>query len=81
MGLRTLSVTSEIDHYKITIRSISDQYKITNFNRLHIPPKMFVDLVQISQIKHIIKWINTKYDYHHNQTSSMNENMAITVTN
>ena len=44
IGLRTLGVTGEIDHYKITIRSIWDQYRITNFNRLHIPPKMFVDL-------------------------------------
>ena len=44
MGLKTLSATGEIDHYKINIRSISNQYKITSFNQLHIPPKMFVDL-------------------------------------
>ena len=30
-----MSVTGEIDHYKITIRSIIDQYKITNFDGLH----------------------------------------------
>ena len=28
--------------------SILDQYKIINFNRLHIPPKMFVDLLNQS---------------------------------
>ena len=44
IGLRTLCVTGEIDHYKITIGSIIDQYRITNFDQLHIPPKMFVDL-------------------------------------
>ena len=54
--------------------SILDQYKIINFNRLHIPPKMFVDL------NFTIKQINNKY-YHYNQTSSMNENMATTATN
>ena len=36
IGLRTLGVTGEIDHYKITIGSIWDQYRITNFNRLHL---------------------------------------------
>ena len=33
MGLKTLSVTGEIDHYEINIGSISDQYKITSFRR------------------------------------------------
>ena len=53
MRLRTLSVTGEMDHHKINIGSILDQYKITSFDGLHIPPKMFVDLnftIQISQI-------------------------------
>ena len=35
IGLRTVGATGEIDHYRITIGSIWDQYRITNFNRLH----------------------------------------------
>ena len=39
-----MGVNGETDQNKINIGSILDQYKITSFNRLHIPPKMFVDL-------------------------------------
>ena len=52
-----MSVNGETDQYKINIRSILDQYKITSFVWLHIPPKMFVDLpkqveVNITNYKH-----------------------------
>ena len=30
IGLKLMGVTGEIDHYKITIGSITDRYRITN---------------------------------------------------
>ena len=50
MGLKSQSVTGKIDHYQINIGSILDQHRITSFDRLHIPPKMFVDLLKQVEI-------------------------------
>ena len=55
-----------------------------SFDRLHIPPKMFVDLLKQVEInltnynKHteLISRINTQYN-HYTQTSSLNEKLDI----